>query len=299
MAAPAPRDTEACGQDSPRPLDDSGAPVHYRTAMSVLGARLGPASVASVPRRSSIGDLSVTRTSTTPGQPHARTIRRPRWQRPYPVNTAPLHRPPPPIERPCTRARSPDRRSAYWLFKDTRAAWLWLPLRLYLGWSWLQHGLEKVTNPAWTQSGEALAGFWGNAVSTDPKPVITVSWYREFIEAMLGVQAYTWFADLIVYGEILVGIALILGAFTGIAAFFGAFMNWNYIMAGSASTNGLLLVIAVGVMLAWKVSGWIGLDRWLLPLLGTPWRPGTLFTGRGHHEELRAPESERDGVRVI
>ena len=182
---------------------------------------------------------------------------------------------------------------AYFLFKDTRAAWLWLPLRLYLGWAWLQHGLEKVTNPAWTQSGEALAGFWGNAVATDPKPVISVPWYREFIEAMLGAQAYTWFADLIVYGEILVGVALILGAFTGIAAFCGAFMNWNYIMAGSASTNALLLAIAVGVMLAWKVSGWIGLDRWLLPLLGTPWRPGTLFTGRHHGSAhpIRPPET--------
>ena len=169
---------------------------------------------------------------------------------------------------------------AYFLFKDTRAAWLWLPLRLYLGWSWLEHGLQKVTNPAWTQTGEALAGFWGNAVTTDPKPVITVPWYREFIEALLGAQAYTWFSDLIVYGETLVGIALILGAFTGIAAFFGAFMNWNYIMAGSASWNPVVLAVAVGLIVGWKVSGWIGLDRWLLPLLGTPWRPGTLFTGR-------------------
>jgi thiosulfate dehydrogenase [quinone] large subunit len=92
---------------------------------------------------------------------------------------------------------------------------------------------------------------------------------------MLGAQAYTWFADLVVYGEILVGLALILGAFTGIAAFFGAFMNWNYIMAGSASTNALLLAIAVGLLLAWKVSGWIGLDRWLLPLLGDCPGPGS------------------------
>src|SRR5262245_29202196 len=83
---------------------------------------------------------------------------------------------------------------AHVLFKDTRVAWLWLPLRLYLGWAWLQHGLEKITNPAWTQSGEALAGFWGNAVATDPKPVIAIPWYRDFIEAMLGAQAYTWFA---------------------------------------------------------------------------------------------------------
>ena len=171
---------------------------------------------------------------------------------------------------------------AYFLFKDTRAAWLWLPLRLYLGWTWLNQGLNKVNNPAWTESGEALAGFWDNAITTDPKPVITYGWYRSFIEGMLGAQAYTWFADLIVYGEILVGVALILGAFTGIAAFFGAFMNWNYIMAGSASTNGLLLVIAVGLVIGWKITGWIGLDRWLLPMLGTPWRPGTLFSGRHH-----------------
>ena len=117
-------------------------------------------------------------------------------------------------------------------------------------------------------------------------------WYRGFIEAMLGAQAYTWFADLIVYGEILVGVALILGAFTGIAAFCGAFMNWNYMMAGSASWNPVLLAVAIGVMLAWKVSGWIGLDRWLLPLLGTPWRPGTLFTGRhGSVQRVRHPES--------
>ena len=32
-------------------------------------------------------------------------------------------------------------------------------------------------------------------------------------------------------------------------------------------------------MVAWKVSGRIGLDRWLLPALGTPWRPGGLFRG--------------------
>ena len=184
------------------------------------------------------------------------------------------------------RAEIPGPPLARWLFLSPQAAWLWLPLRLYLGWSWLQHGLEKVNNPAWTQSGEALAGFWGNAVTTDPKPVITVSWYRAFIESLLGAQAYTWFSDLVVYGEILVGVALILGAFTGLAAFVGAFMNWNYIMAGSAGTNPLLLVIAIGLMLGWKVSGWVGLDHWLLPLFGTPWRPGTLFGGRharSHH----------------
>ena len=83
---------------------------------------------------------------------------------------------------------------------------------------------------------------------------------------------YTWFADVIMWGEFLIGIALILGAFVGIAAFFGGFLNWNFLMAGTASTNGLLFAIAIVLMLAWKVAGWYGLDRWLLSLIGTPWQ---------------------------
>jgi thiosulfate dehydrogenase [quinone] large subunit len=48
-------------------------------------------------------------------------------------------------------------------------------------------------------------------------------------------------------------------------------MNWNFMMAGSASTNPMLFVIAVGLILAWKVSGYIGADYFLLRLIGTPW----------------------------
>ena len=59
---------------------------------------------------------------------------------------------------------------------------------------------------------------------------------------------------------LLVGTALIIGAFVGVCAFFGAFMNWSFIMAGSASTNGLLLVVAILLMLAWKIEGYLGAD---------------------------------------
>ncbi len=50
-------------------------------------------------------------------------------------------------------------------------------------------------------------------------------------------------------------------------------MNMNFMLAGSASTNPVLLVIAVMILMAWKVAGIIGIDRVLLPALGTPWRP--------------------------
>jgi thiosulfate dehydrogenase [quinone] large subunit len=35
-----------------------------------------------------------------------------------------------------------------------------------------------------------------------------------------------------------------------------------------------MFTLAVGLMLAWRVAGYYGLDRYLLPLLGTPWRRG-------------------------
>jgi thiosulfate dehydrogenase [quinone] large subunit len=81
-------------------------------------------------------------------------------------------------------------------------------------------------------------------------------------------------------GELLVGIGLILGIFTGIAAFFGSFMNANYLFAGTVSINPLFFVIGTWLVLAWKTAGWLGLDHWVLPAMGTPWAPGKIFTDR-------------------
>ena len=179
---------------------------------------------------------------------------------------------------------------ARFLFSDPRSAWLWLLIRLPLGLSWFSSGWGKLQNPAWTDTGAALRGFWESAVAIPEagRPAITYDWYRGFIQGMLDAGAYTWFAKLIVAGEILIGVCLIIGAFVGIAAFFGAFMNWNFIMAGSASTNGLLGLAAVLLILAWKVAGYWGADRFLLRWLGTPWTrraPGEL----DHGLERRAP----------
>lgn len=163
---------------------------------------------------------------------------------------------------------------ARFLFASPTAALLWLPIRVWLGWQWLDASLSKINNPAWVQTGDALRGFWTGAVAIPEggRPPIAFGWYREFLQFMLETEAYTWFAKVIAYGELLIGIALIVGAFTGIAAFFSGFMNWNFIMAGSASTNGLMFAVAVGLILAWKVAGLLGLDYFLLPAIGTPWR---------------------------
>ncbi len=173
------------------------------------------------------------------------------------------------------------------LLNDPRAGWVWLVLRVWLGWQWLSSGWGKVGNPAWMDGGQALRGFWQNAVAVPEtgRPPIAFDWYRSFLQTLLDAGAYTWFAPLVTYGEVLVGIALILGAFTGIAAFFGALMNWNFMMAGSASTNPMLFVIAVALIMAWKVAGHIGLDYFLLRWIGTPW--GWVYTPTEQKEQLQ------------
>jgi len=165
------------------------------------------------------------------------------------------------------------------LFGKTTWAWLWLAARLYLGYTWLEAGIGKISNPAWMAGGQALKGFWERAVlipQAPARPLIAFGWYRAFIQFLLDGGHYTWFAKLVVISEILIGAALILGIFVGISAFFGAFMNWNFMMAGTASMNPVMLVLSILLILAWKTAGWWGLDRWILPALGTPWQPGRL-----------------------
>ena len=165
-------------------------------------------------------------------------------------------------------------------FGDTRWSWLWLIARLYVGYTWLNAGLAKLRNPAWVQTGAALKGFWERAVQIpEPpaQPAIVFDWYRAFIQALLNGGHYVWFAKLILTAELLIGTALILGIFTGIAAFFGGFMNWNFMMAGTSSINPVLFTLSILLIMAWKTAGWWGGDRWLLPFLGTPWKPGRIF----------------------
>lgn len=173
----------------------------------------------------------------------------------------------------------PEPRISSLLFADTKLSILWLLIRIYVGWEWLSAGYEKVTSSAWVggQAGTALHGFLMGALAKSGGAHPDVSgWYGGFLQGFV-IPNQVFFSYLVTYGELLVGIALIIGAFTGIAAFSGAFMNMNYLMAGTVSTNPVLFLLELFLILAWRVAGWWGLDRFLLPLLGTPWQGGETF----------------------
>jgi thiosulfate dehydrogenase [quinone] large subunit len=169
------------------------------------------------------------------------------------------------------------------IFNNTALAPLWLLARTYLGYQWLLAGWHKLWgDERWIAvdgpDGLPLRGFWTRAVAIPEQgsPQIKYDWYRDFLNYMLEHSWYHWFAWVIAIGEVAVGICLIIGLFTGIAALAGATMNFNFLLAGSASTNPVLFIIAVLILMGWKVAGWIGLDRWVLPALGTPWEPGPI-----------------------
>lgn len=171
---------------------------------------------------------------------------------------------------------------ARFLFSDTRMALVWLLLRVYVGWAWLDAGWHKVMDTGaktnYIYDGSGIMAFWQRiaAVPAAPaRPTITYDWYRSYIQFMIDNQWQGVFGKLIAFGEVAVGLGLIFGAFVGIAAVGGAFMNLNFMLAGSASSNPVLLLLGFLLVLAWKTAGFIGLDRILLPVIGTPWRSVT------------------------
>lgn len=163
---------------------------------------------------------------------------------------------------------------ATFLFTSARSAPLWLGVRLYLGYEWFEAGRHKITDPAWMDGGAALRGFWERAVAVpaEGRPPITYDPYRDYLQFMLDQGWYEWFSKVVAVGELLIGLGLILGALTGIAAFAGALLNMSFMLAGTVSTNPVLFTLSILILLAWRVAGLIGLDRWLLPALGVPWR---------------------------
>lgn len=180
-----------------------------------------------------------------------------------------------------TEGQVPEPSITRFLFADTRMAPVWLIIRVYLGYLWLMAGWGKLTDPAgvWigSKSGAAITGFAQGAMAqtTGEHPAVT-GWYAGFLESVVVPNA-ALFAYLVTFGEILVGLGLIFGLFTGIAAFFGGFMNASFIFAGTAGANPLMFILATWLVLAWRVAGHWGLDRWALTWVGVPGAPGRMF----------------------
>ena len=160
-------------------------------------------------------------------------------------------------------------------------------------WNWGDdaYSLTGTANCGWIRScivngqavprGGAVEGFACAAVenSQGPHPNVAYSWYVDFLEWVRD-DGYKFLGPAVAITELVVGVLLIIGLFTGIAAFIGMVMNFSYVFAGTAGVNPLFIIISLFLIMAWRVAGWYGLDRVVLPKLGTPWQRGEAFRRR-------------------
>jgi thiosulfate dehydrogenase [quinone] large subunit len=146
----------------------------------------------------------------------------------------------------------------------------WLFLRLVIGFEWMRAGWEKVGDAAWTEAprGAAVEGFLNGAVAksaTGDHPEVH-GWFATLSEDLFIPNA-TLLAYLVAYGELFVGMALVLGVLTRFAALAGVTMNLAFLWAGTTSTNPSLMLIGLGVVVLGARAGELGVDRWLMPRL--------------------------------
>ena len=178
----------------------------------------------------------------------------------------------------------PEPPVARFLFADPRMAWFWLIVRLYAAYEWLAAGLEKLTGTNYafgsgfgthdpktrwvftSDPGAPIRGVVQFALLKAPGGKLADAhpdvqgWYAAFLRDIVLPHAAVW-SYVIAFGETLVGLGLLVGALTGIAAFFGLLMNVNYLFAGTVSINPILAVCCLGLVMAWRIAGWYGLDR--------------------------------------
>jgi thiosulfate dehydrogenase (quinone) large subunit len=134
-------------------------------------------------------------------------------------------------------------------------------LRVYIGYAWLTAGIGKITG-GFDASGfiqGAIAGAGGD------HPAVQ-GWWAAFLEAVALPNA-GMFSFLVMWGEVLVGIALILGIFTNFAALMGITMNFAFLFSGTVSTNAQMVLITIFLIVAGFNAGRYGLDRWVIPFI--------------------------------
>lgn len=140
------------------------------------------------------------------------------------------------------------------LLAETRWAWVWLPVRLYLGGGWLLAGVAKLQDPAW-MSGARLAVVPG----------------RHFLQVPVLSHPSLW-AHAVAWSQVVLGAAVVCGALTGVCAFLGGLIATDFLLSGGVAGDPWTVSVGVALILAWRVAGWWGLDRWILPALACPLR---------------------------
>jgi NADH dehydrogenase len=146
-----------------------------------------------------------------------------------------------------------------------KSANFWLvPLRLYLGYMWIMSGLDKI-NSGWLQY-EMLAGTANATSGASMMQLVsdhTPGWYAWIVDTIIVPYAML-FQKLIIATEVGIGLALIAGLFTLIAAAVGVAMNINFILSTGLNDYWFL---AASIACMGGAGRAFGLDHYVIPYL--------------------------------
>jgi thiosulfate dehydrogenase [quinone] large subunit len=149
-------------------------------------------------------------------------------------------------------------------FKGAKGSWIWLAIRLYVGYEWLTAGWHKLTG-GFDATG-FLKGAAAKAVATGGAKPVVQAWWADFLNGF-AIPNVKLFNVLIPVGEFLVGLALIVGFATLFAAVMGMVMNFAFLLSGTVSSNPNLLALEfILVALGGAYAGYLGVDYWFRPL---------------------------------
>ncbi len=147
-----------------------------------------------------------------------------------------------------------------WLRNNTVAAGILAVIRIYWGYSWITAGYHKIAD------GFDATGYLTNAVANPVSgpdgPVY--QWYTDFL-SNFALPHVEFFNVLVPWGEFLVGLGLILGCLTTLAAFFGLVMNFSFLLSGAISHIPTDIIMGVIILVAGYNAGKFGLDRFVIP----------------------------------
>jgi thiosulfate dehydrogenase (quinone) large subunit len=143
-----------------------------------------------------------------------------------------------------------------WVKESKIMAVGWLAMRVWLGIMWIQAGSAKLwgaENPAFLHhNGAGVAGFAAHGIPA-------YSWWGSFLHSFVVPNA-GWIGVLIAVAEFTIGVALVAGLFTRVAALGSLILLFTYVMSGTASVCAFYALFAIVILTMWKTSGWIGID---------------------------------------
>ena len=140
----------------------------------------------------------------------------------------------------------------------TLSVWFILALRLMMGLAFLQSGVDKVLSGSFS-----AAGYLRNAPPANGSPVA---------DLFVAMGQTGWFVDFVnvavPWGEVLIGLGLLFGALTRLAAFWGAFMMLMFYLGNWDVTHGyingdfayMLVFLSVAAFGAGRI---LGLDAYI------------------------------------